>query len=324
MITSSGAGAGAERGLGSAIATLRSHTSVEIAAVSSAGDLDGALHLAGSRRIVIAGNDRTLHAVVSALYRRHELAGKILGLLPVGGGNGFARRHGIPDDIDRAAQLIAAGAPRPVDLVVDELGGVVVDSVHIGAPQGQPPAAAGWLGRIGSWGIGPVTVGDLARPVGSMINTISPSYLRLRIELDGQVVVDVDEPVQRITLDTRPCASCAEPTNGGPASVEPNHGEPCRAGHLSLTIDRAAHWYAGNPLTWAGAVADKALRRGHHDGPDGPDGQPERSLRGHSVRVSGQEFWCHPDGEVYGPERQRTWRVEPALYGLLLPALARA
>jgi hypothetical protein len=36
--------------------------------------------------------------------------------------------------------------------------------------------------------------------------------------------------------------------------------------------------------------------------------------------VSGEEFWCSADGEIYGPERQRTWHVEPQAYSMVLPA----
>ena len=42
-------------------------------------------------------------------------------------------------------------------------------------------------------------------------------------------------------------------------------------------------------------------------------------LRGSTVSVSGGPFWCSADGEIYGPERQRTWHVEPAAYEFLLP-----
>ena len=41
--------------------------------------------------------------------------------------------------------------------------------------------------------------------------------------------------------------------------------------------------------------------------------------RGRTVSVSGGPFWCSADGEVYGPERQRTWHVEPEAYSMLLP-----
>jgi diacylglycerol kinase family enzyme len=41
--------------------------------------------------------------------------------------------------------------------------------------------------------------------------------------------------------------------------------------------------------------------------------------RGSSVSITGGPFWCSADGEVFGPERQRSWRVEPEAYSLLLP-----
>ena len=57
------------------------------------------------------------------------------------------------------------------------------------------------------------------------------------------------------------------------------------------------------------------LRLGtHHDRDD------VKYLRGSTVSVTGQSFYCSADGEVYGPERTRTWRVEPGAYRMLLPA----
>jgi len=51
---------------------------------------------------------------------------------------------------------------------------------------------------------------------------------------------------------------------------------------------------------------------------------PERSdvlyVRGSTVTVAGEEFWCSADGEIYGPERHRSWRVERAAYSLVVPA----
>jgi hypothetical protein len=35
--------------------------------------------------------------------------------------------------------------------------------------------------------------------------------------------------------------------------------------------------------------------------------------------VTGQQFYCSADGEVYGPERHRTWRVEPGALRMSLP-----
>ena len=53
-------------------------------------------------------------------------------------------------------------------------------------------------------------------------------------------------------------------------------------------------------------------------------GQPPRARRRdlparHQVSISGEEFYCAADGEIYGPERHRTWHVEPAAYSMVLP-----
>ena len=36
-------------------------------------------------------------------------------------------------------------------------------------------------------------------------------------------------------------------------------------------------------------------------------------------RSPADEFWCSADGEIFGPERQRTWHVEQAAYAMTLP-----
>ena len=132
---------------------LRAGASVEVAATSSPGELDSVLHRAGSRRIVVAGGDGSMHAVIAALYRRHELAGRVIGLLPLGTGNDFARGNDIPLDVTEAARLILDGEPRPVDLLIDELGEIVVNNVHVGRrrpgqPEGPPLEAAPRLHRL--------------------------------------------------------------------------------------------------------------------------------------------------------------------------------
>ena len=56
------------------------------------------------------------------------------------------------------------------------------------------------------------------------------------------------------------------------------------------------------------------LRKGEHEERD-----DVLSLRGRSVKVSGDEFWLSADGEISGPERSRSWRLEPAAYSMILP-----
>ena len=82
VITNSDAGTADEESLQKALKVLRSHTSVEVQATSNPGELNSALHRAGSRRIVVAGGDGSLHAVVTTLYRRNDLKNAVLGILP--------------------------------------------------------------------------------------------------------------------------------------------------------------------------------------------------------------------------------------------------
>ncbi|HEX5239015.1 MAG TPA: diacylglycerol kinase family protein [Sphingomicrobium sp.] len=62
--------------------------------------------------LVVGGGDGTISAAASALAGTDTL----LGILPLGTLNHFARDLGIPTDLDEAAQLIAAGKDRRVDV----------------------------------------------------------------------------------------------------------------------------------------------------------------------------------------------------------------
>lgn len=67
----------------------------------------------GATRIVAAGGDGTVNAVAAHVVDRDDV---VLGVLPVGTLNHFARDLGLPDAIDDAAGVIAAGHVRTVDV----------------------------------------------------------------------------------------------------------------------------------------------------------------------------------------------------------------
>ena len=158
---------GADRG-DHALSVLRRTASVELCKTSRPDELDGVLHRAGSRRIVVAGGDGSLHAVVAALHRRNDLEGAVLGLLPLGTGNDFARANDIPLDIEEAAEVIGTGVPRLRDLVVDEVGEIVVNSVHAGAGAVASRRSEKWKERLHRIGIGKVNLGKLGYPSGAL------------------------------------------------------------------------------------------------------------------------------------------------------------
>lgn len=66
----------------------------------------------GDPLVIVGGGDGTISAAASVLADTNTA----LGILPLGTLNHFARDLGVPDDLDEAAQLIARGATRRVDV----------------------------------------------------------------------------------------------------------------------------------------------------------------------------------------------------------------
>ena len=298
VITNRDAGTSDEESLAAALDVLRARTSVEVQATGDPGELDGVLHRAGSRRIVVAGGDGSLHAVIACLYKRHDLGRNVLGLLPLGTGNDFARGVGVPLDVVEAARVLLDGTPTPLDLIVDEVGQVAVNSVHVGSGAQASRRAHRWKERLGSVGVGKVNLGKLGYPIGAAITAWNPPVLRLRVEVDGEVVNDLDRQVLQVAVGNGSSV-------GGGTELTPD-AEP-GDGQLDVMISRAT-----GPL----ARLLYAARMGfatHHERDD------VDYLRATTVSVTGEQFYCSADGEIYGPERHRTWRVEPAAYSMMLP-----
>jgi diacylglycerol kinase (ATP) len=298
VITNADAGTSDEERLAEALVVLREKASVEVAKTSNPGELDGVLHRAGGRTVVVAGGDGSLHAVVTALHKRRELDQTTLALLPMGTGNDFARGNDIPLEIEDAARLVLSGQPRKVDLIVDETGNVVANNVHVGVGAQASRKGAKWKTRLGAVGVGKVNLGKLGYPIGALLSAFHPPSWRLRIELDGEVVNDVDRPVLMVAIG-----------NGGNVGggTELNPDADTEDGLLDVMISRAV-----NPSAKLGYVM--RLRKGEHDQRD-----DVVTLRGTSVKVSGDEFWLAADGEISGPERSRSWRLERAAYTMILP-----
>ena len=300
VITNSAAGTADEETLERALAILREAGSVEVAGTSNPGELDGVLHRAGSRTIVVAGGDGSLHAIVQALHKRHELAESTLALLPLGTGNDFARGTDIPLDIEDAARLIVTGESREVDLIIDETGSVVVNNVHVGIGAQASRRGKRWKERLGSIGVGKVNLGKLGYPIGALLSAFRPPHHRLRVEVDGEVVNDLDQPVLMVAIGNGA-------NIGGGTEITPDADPEDRL--IDVVVSRSV-----SPGAKLGYVA--RLTRGDH-----VEREDVLNLKGRSVSVSGEEFWLSADGEIYGPERHRTWRVEPAAYRMVLPPL---
>ena len=171
---------------------------------------------------------------------------------------------------------------------------------------GRRPAGSAPGGRTGSTRSGWVRSGWASSTSASSatrsaqpLAAVKPPFIRVAVEVDGEVVVDMDQPILMVAVGNG--AQRRRRHRAHPARRP--RGRPGRRD--GLPVDRAAG---------AGSGYGAKLLTGRH---------PERDdviyVRGSTVSVSGEEFWCSADGEIYGPERHRTWRVEPAAYSLVVP-----
>ncbi|MEU9962337.1 diacylglycerol kinase [Streptomyces sp. NPDC050982] len=129
---------------------LRAGATTKVCLPDGPEEFDRALARRGSRRPVVIGDDRALLRAVSVLYRRRELAGCALSLVPVGVSGGalsLARALGVPIGAVAAARAVLDGAERRLDLLVDDSDGVVLGTLRI------PPLAGGRWGAAGA-GVG--------------------------------------------------------------------------------------------------------------------------------------------------------------------------
>ncbi|MDO7867928.1 diacylglycerol/lipid kinase family protein [Nocardioides jiangxiensis] len=293
VVANAAAGTADRATLDRALLVLGKGAAVELVTTASPDELDAVLATAGDRIVVVAGGDGSLHAVVSALHSRGDLAGRTLGLLPLGTGNDFARGTGVPLDIEEAARTLLSGTPTPVALLVDDRGEVVVNNVHAGAG-----AAASRIGAAAKERLGTVGLGRLGYPLGALVTAVRPPTVRLRVVVDDQVLADPAEPTLMVALGNGPRV-------GGGAPINPD-ADP-EDGVVDVVLTKPL-----GPLSRIGYAAQLAV--GRHPGND-----RVVHVTGRTVTVRGEGFWCSADGELEGPVTARTWRIVPSAYSLLLP-----
>ena len=64
---------------------------------------------------VAAGGDGTCNEVINGLLTRRMQTPPVFGTLPIGRGNDFSSTPGIPQDVEKALQLLIAGNVKPLD-----------------------------------------------------------------------------------------------------------------------------------------------------------------------------------------------------------------
>jgi diacylglycerol kinase (ATP) len=288
LLTNVQAGSADDEKLGAAVAVLRTSAAVEVCITSRPGDLDDVLDRLGRRQLVVAGGDGSFHGVVAALNRRNELSQTVLGLIPVGTGNDFARAVGIPLDPEAAARAVLGGKVGPIDLVVDNAGEVVVNNVRAGMGAEASRQAIKWKKRLGRLGYA----------IGAARALLQPHVLRVLMRVDEQVVTKDDRPVLDISIGNGA-------TVGGGLPVNPA-AHP-QSGQMDVMLS-----FAVGPIARIGYGID-LLRSRHLTRTD------VLHSRGNTVSVSGPAFYFSSDGEVSGPVSDRSWRVEKSAFQMMLP-----
>ena len=322
VITNRNAGSADDEAINRALKVLREDAWAEVRSTGSLEQLSDALADTGDRTIVVAGGDGSLHAVVQALHDLGKLDESTLALLPLGTGNDFARTLDIPRSARRSARVVLEGSPRRTDVIVDDEGRITVNSVHIGAGADAGDRGARWKARLqqvsdvvrlGPIGLGPVNLGPLglgtARlgranlgrfgyPVGAVQMAIYPPVLSVKVEVDGELVAGAHEKVLMVALGNGATVGGGTPLT---PDADPHDGliDVLIATPASVLdqLEYFVHLQAGSHEAYAKA----------------------RIVRGRTVTISGSPFDVNSDGEIDGPVTERTWRIVPDAYDMVVP-----
>jgi hypothetical protein len=159
----------------------------------------------GSRRPVVIGDDRALTRAVALLHRQRALAECVLSVVPVGGSLGIAHALGVPTGPVAAARAVLDGSGRRLDLLVDDSDGVVLGALRIpalpaaGGALPEDPSGRPWLQSLVRT-LAPIRHSRPSRPSRPLAAPLPPGPARLRVEVDGTTLVDLDQPVEAVSV----------------------------------------------------------------------------------------------------------------------------
>ncbi|MFF5967619.1 diacylglycerol kinase family protein [Streptomyces collinus] len=214
-----------------------------------------ALARRGSRRPVVVGDDRALIRAVALLHRHRELAGCALSVVPVGGTLSLARSLGVPTGTVAAARAVLDGVERRMDLMVDDSDGVVLGALRIPPLRPSPGAGAGpeavpgeddvpgrpWLRTCQTLVRTLVPPGRPSRSAAAPV----PGPSRLRVEVDGETLVDLNQPVEAVSVS--PAASGVASVEVRPVSVGAE-ASPLLAQGRTVTVSGAHFRYRADTV----------------------------------------------------------------------------
>jgi YegS/Rv2252/BmrU family lipid kinase len=289
VIANAHSGSVERQALDAAVGVLSEAGPTEVRMSTDPADLDAALTGLDDRVPVVAGGDGSLHLVVNRLRGLGRLGQVTVGLLPFGTGNDFARAAGIPLDPHEAAVALTTARAHRFDLLEDDTGRVVVNAAHAGLGAEAAAVAADHKPRLG----------PLAYPLGALLAGLREEGWALRVSVDGTPAFTGE----RLLM----VGVANGPTIGGGTPLCPVARPD--DGRLDVVVVAAV-----GPAAKAAFAA--ALRAGTHLGRD-----DVHHLPGSRVRVSGEPVRHNADGELDAEVPDRGYRVLPAAWSLLVPAV---
>jgi len=290
-IANADAGNSDDTAVNEVVEALRDDVELELVKTSSPDDLSAALaDRPDIDGVVVLGGDGSLHAVVQALHDAGRLDSVTVGLVPLGTGNDFAATLGIPIEHVAAAQVLVTAHTRPIDLIVDGEGRIVINAAHIGIGAEAAAAARPWkkaLGPVG-YAIGAAITG---------LKGLTTPGATLRITVDGEALTR-KEPIIQVAVGNGRYV-------GGGAPLLPQ-ADPSD-GKFDVSVS-----YTESPRRRI-AYAFSVRRGDHHRRDD------VVYLRGTSVEVRGDALRCTSDGELTEPSGHHSWHIEPAALTMYVP-----
>lgn len=260
---------------------------VEVVATEGLDDLVAVIEDVEEQVVVAAGGDGSLHAVLQALHGCGRLDEVVVGLLPLGTGNDFARGIGLPLEPDEAAAALLDGVEQRIDLLLDDDGTVGVNAINIGIGAAASDKASGL-----KTGLGPA-----AYPVGAMAAGAT------EVGWDLTVTVD-DEPLVRGERVLHVVIGNGWSLGGGTAA-SPDASPDDHLADVMVALGTG-------PIARMGYAAD--LRRGEH-----VDREDVLTVRGREVVVEGDEHPWNVDGELPPARTRSHWSLHPGAWRLLHP-----
>ncbi|MFC4117769.1 diacylglycerol/lipid kinase family protein [Nonomuraea zeae] len=267
---------------------LGGEADVVVRVTEQPGDVGRALDEHADRVPVVLGGDGSLHTLVAELQARDELAARPVGLIPMGTGNDMARALGLPLDPREAAMVVLHGRERPMDLLVDDQGGIVVNAVHVGVGALASEQAAPlkpWLRRA-------------AYAVGALLAGVRTKGWRLRVRVDGETVADGRRRVLMVGVGNgtsigggTPLTPAARPDDGLADVV------------VSFAVSPLAR------LTF-GVLLRLGRQRTHAD---------VVTFRARSITVDGEPIPANADGELCPARPSHAWTVHPSAWRVIAP-----